>query len=117
MICYSLGFYGPVDETEADALLDLITYRSQLEQRYAYFIMHTDMCEHASTLRDGHGKRFYQQLEGQPHWAGIPIIIDDYALKPVYLIIMPVMLFSGYLSYPRETNEIEDNRMSLEDRR
>lgn len=114
MICYSLGFYGPVNETEAADLVQLIADRSLLEQRYAYLIMHTDMCEHVSTLKDGYGKRFYQQLEGQPHFAGIPIIIDDYALKPVYLVIMPMILFSGYLGYPREINELEDNRMSLE---
>lgn len=116
MICYSLGFYGSVDEIEADALVGLITHRSLLEQRYAYFIMHTDMYKHAITLKNGHGELFWQQLEGQPHWAGIPIIIDDYALKPVYLVIIPMILFSGYLGYPREVNEIEDNRMTLEDR-
>ena len=113
MICYSIDFDGPVNETEADALTQLIAGCSLLEQRYAYLIMHTDMCEHASTLKDGYGDLFYQQLEGQPHWAGIPIIIDDHALKPVYLVIMPMLLFSGY---PRETNELEDSRMTLEDK-
>lgn len=115
MICYSIGNpHRPVNEIEADELIDLIAGRSRLEKRYAYLIMHMDMFKHAIELRNGDDKPFWQLLERQPHWFGIPIIIDDYALEPVYLMIMPVMIFSGYLDYPRKV-DMADNRVTLED--
>lgn len=116
MICYSIGDpFQPISGIEADTLIDLIACLSPLERRYAYLIMHMDMFKHAIALRDGDDKPFWQLLEGQPHWFGIPIIIDDYALEPVYLMVMPIMIFSGYLDYPRKV-DMEDNRMTLERR-
>lgn len=104
--CFSLDIDDPAKELVPEDLIHLILgYCSPLERRYAYLIMHTDMFEHAISLRDGDGKLFWEELDGHPHWLGIPTIIDDNAAKPLYLVSMPLVLLPGYLQYPRK----EDN--------
>ncbi len=102
-ICFSLDTDGPAKELIPEDLIHLILGRcSPLERRYAYLIMHTDMFEHAISLKDGDGKHFWQEIEGHVHWLGVPIIIDDNAAKPLSLVSVPMVLLPGYLQYPRK---------------
>lgn len=99
----SLNMDSSVKDLAAEDLIDLIYSRnSHLQRRYAYLIMRQEMYVHTASLRDGDGKLFWEELDGHPHWLGIPIIIDDNAAEPLYLVSMPLVLLPARLEYPRK---------------
>lgn len=102
--CSSLNMDISVTDLEAEDLIDLICGQrtNPLHRRYGYLIMHQEMYVHTASLRDGDGKLFWEEFGGHPHWLGIPIIIDDNAAEPLYLVSMPLVLLPGYLQYPRK---------------